>query len=99
MRAPGCAPGMLALECAMDELAIKLGMDPLALRIKNDAELYPGRNVPWSSKNLRECYEIGADKFDGPSETRSRAQSGTAIGLSGSGWQPRSIRHTAIRHR
>lgn len=63
MRAPGCAPGMLALECAMDELAIKLGMDPVALRIKNDAELYPGRNVPWSSKNLRECYEVGADKF------------------------------------
>jgi len=63
MRAPGCAPGMLALECAMDELATKLGMDPVALRIKNDADLFPGRNVPWSSKNLRECYEIGADKF------------------------------------
>jgi xanthine dehydrogenase YagR molybdenum-binding subunit len=63
MRAPGCAPGMFALECAMDELAVKLGIDPVALRIKNDADLYPGRNVPWSSKNLRECYELGADKF------------------------------------
>jgi xanthine dehydrogenase YagR molybdenum-binding subunit len=63
MRAPGCAPGMLALECAMDELAIKLGMDPVALRINNDADLFPGRDVPWSSKHLRECYEIGADKF------------------------------------
>jgi xanthine dehydrogenase YagR molybdenum-binding subunit len=63
MRAPGCAPGMLALECAMDELAVKLGMDPVELRIKNDADLFPGRNVPWSSKNLRECYQIGVDKF------------------------------------
>ncbi len=63
MRAPGCAPGMLALECAMDELAVKLGMDPVQLRIKNDADLFPGRNVPWSLKNLRECYEIGVDKF------------------------------------
>jgi xanthine dehydrogenase YagR molybdenum-binding subunit len=63
MRAPGCAPGMLALECAMDELAAKLGMDPVALRIKNDADLYPGSNLRWSSKNLRECYELGAEKF------------------------------------
>jgi xanthine dehydrogenase YagR molybdenum-binding subunit len=63
MRAPGCAPGMFALECAMDELAVKLGIDPVALRIKNDADLYPGRNVPWSSKNLKECYELGAEKF------------------------------------
>jgi xanthine dehydrogenase YagR molybdenum-binding subunit len=63
MRAPGCAPGMLALECAMDELATKLGMDPVALRIKNDADLYPGSNLHWSLKNLRECYELGAEKF------------------------------------
>jgi xanthine dehydrogenase YagR molybdenum-binding subunit len=63
MRAPGCAPGMFALECAMDELAVKLRIDPVALRIKNDAELYPGRNVPWSSKNLEECYQLGAEKF------------------------------------
>jgi xanthine dehydrogenase YagR molybdenum-binding subunit len=63
MRAPGCAPGMLALECAMDELATKLGMDPVALRIRNDADLYPGSNLRWSEKNLRECYELGADKF------------------------------------
>jgi xanthine dehydrogenase YagR molybdenum-binding subunit len=63
MRAPGCAPGMLALECAMDELAIKLGIDPVELRIKNDADLYPGRNVPWSSRNLVDCFRLGAEKF------------------------------------
>ncbi len=63
MRAPGCAPGMFALECAMDELAAKLGIDPVELRVKNDADLYPGRNVPWSSRNLVECYRLGAEKF------------------------------------
>ena len=36
MRAPGEAPGMMALEIAMDELAEKLGMDPVDLRIAND---------------------------------------------------------------
>jgi xanthine dehydrogenase YagR molybdenum-binding subunit len=63
MRAPGCAPGMFALECAMDELAVKLGIDPVELRIKNDSVLYPGRKVPWSSRNLVECLRLGSDKF------------------------------------
>ncbi|MBV9999756.1 MAG: xanthine dehydrogenase family protein molybdopterin-binding subunit [Verrucomicrobia bacterium] len=63
MRAPGVAPGMFALECAMDELAVKLDLDPVELRMRNYAEVYPGKNVPWSSKNLAECYRIGADKF------------------------------------
>ena len=63
MRAPGCAPGMFALECAMDELAVKLRIDPIELRTKNNAEVFPGKNVPWSSKNLVECYQLGAQKF------------------------------------
>ncbi|MBV9488149.1 MAG: xanthine dehydrogenase family protein molybdopterin-binding subunit [Verrucomicrobia bacterium] len=63
MRAPGVAPGMFALECAMDELAVKLNLDPVELRMRNYAELFPGKNVPWSSKNLADCYRIGAQKF------------------------------------
>ncbi len=63
MRAPGVAPGMYALESAMDELAVKLGIDPVELRVKNHAEIYPGGNLPWSSKHLLECYQRGADKF------------------------------------
>jgi xanthine dehydrogenase YagR molybdenum-binding subunit len=63
MRAPGCAPGMFALECAMDELAVKSGVDPVELRIKNDSDLYPGKNVPWSSRHLVECFQLGAEKF------------------------------------
>jgi xanthine dehydrogenase YagR molybdenum-binding subunit len=63
MRAPGETPGMYALESAMDELAVKLGIDPIELRIKNHADIYPGRNVPFSSKHLLECYQRGAEKF------------------------------------
>jgi len=63
MRAPGEAPGMYALESAMDELAVKLGIDPIELRIKNHAEIYPGKNIPFSSKHLLECYQRGAEKF------------------------------------
>lgn len=63
MRAPGEAPGMYALESAMDELAVKLGIDPIELRIKNHAEIYLGKNVPFSSKHLLECYQRGAEKF------------------------------------
>jgi xanthine dehydrogenase YagR molybdenum-binding subunit len=63
MRAPGEATGSFALESAMDELAYELNMDPLALRLKNYTERDPGKNLPWSSKSLRQCYEIGAERF------------------------------------
>lgn len=63
MRAPGETPGSFALESAMDELAYKLGMDPVQLRLANYAEKHPQTGQPWSSKQLRQCYELGADKF------------------------------------
>lgn len=63
MRAPGAVSGMFALECAMDELAYALKIDPLELRLINYAELDPESGKPWSSKALRECYRVGAEKF------------------------------------
>jgi xanthine dehydrogenase YagR molybdenum-binding subunit len=41
MRAPGEAPGMMALEIAIDEMAEKLGIDPLEFRIINDTQIAP----------------------------------------------------------
>ncbi|HEY9153604.1 MAG TPA: xanthine dehydrogenase family protein molybdopterin-binding subunit, partial [Opitutaceae bacterium] len=41
MRAPGEAPGMMALEIAMDEMAEKLGIDPVEFRILNDTQVVP----------------------------------------------------------
>jgi xanthine dehydrogenase YagR molybdenum-binding subunit len=63
MRAPGAVSGMFALECAMDELAYELKIDPLELRLINYADVDPESGKPWSSKALRECYRLGAEKF------------------------------------
>lgn len=54
---------MYALESAMDELAWALKMDPVALRLANYAEIDLHKKLPFSSKNLRECYTVGAEKF------------------------------------
>src|SRR5260370_38934193 len=41
MRAPGEAPGMMALEIAIDEMAEKLGLDPIDFRIRSDTHVGP----------------------------------------------------------
>ncbi len=64
MRAPGEAPGMMALEVAMDELAEKLGMDPVALRVANDTQVdpeKPGRR--FSTRPFIQCLQEGAERF------------------------------------
>lgn len=63
MRAPGEASGTFALESAMDELAHALKMDPIELRLRNYAETDPQKELPFSSKSLRQCYALGAQKF------------------------------------
>ncbi len=65
MRAPGEAPGHLALEVAIDELAVKLGMDPIALRILNEPEsTVPGTpEKRFSDRNLVRCLREGAERF------------------------------------
>jgi xanthine dehydrogenase YagR molybdenum-binding subunit len=63
MRAPGESPGTFALESAMDELAYKLGIDPVELRLINHADINPQTEMPWSSKHLKECYKMGAERF------------------------------------
>ena len=63
MRAPGEVSGVFALECAMDELAVALGMDPVDLRLRNDAERDAHENLPFSSRALRECFRVAAERF------------------------------------
>ncbi|MEA2614256.1 MAG: xanthine dehydrogenase YagR molybdenum-binding subunit [Chloroflexota bacterium] len=63
MRAPGEAPGSFALECALDELAVATGVDPVELRLRNHADRDPESGRPWSSKRLRECYALAAERF------------------------------------
>ncbi|WP_338766611.1 xanthine dehydrogenase family protein molybdopterin-binding subunit [Massilia sp. METH4] len=83
MRAPGAAHGVHALEVAMDELAYALKMDPLALRLKNYAERSPVEDKPYSSKELRACYELGAQRFgwaERPLEPRSMREGTELVG-------------------
>jgi xanthine dehydrogenase YagR molybdenum-binding subunit len=61
MRGPGEATGCFALESAMDELAYMLNLDPVELRIRNHSDKDEERNLPWSSKHVKECYQMGAD--------------------------------------
>jgi len=64
MRAPGEAPGMMALEVAMDEMAEKLGMDPIAFRVKNDTQVDPEKpDRRFSQRQLIRCLHEGADLF------------------------------------
>jgi xanthine dehydrogenase YagR molybdenum-binding subunit len=100
MRGPGAVPGLFALESAMDELAIKLKMDPVELRIKNDAERDEGKNLPFSSRHLKECYQVGAEKIGWKQRTPevgSMRRNGKVIGmgLGAASWSAARIPCTA----
>src|SRR5580704_16310574 len=63
MRGPGAVPGLFALESAIDELAIKLNIDPVKLRLINEPQKDEGINLPFSSRHMVECLNVGAEKF------------------------------------
>ncbi|QGZ39560.1 xanthine dehydrogenase YagR molybdenum-binding subunit [Pseudoduganella flava] len=64
MRAPGEAPGLMALEIAVDELAEKLKMDPVTLRIVNDTTVDPEKRTrKFSQRRFVECLRTGAERF------------------------------------
>lgn len=63
MRAPGGSTGMHAIEVTMDEIAYKLNIDPLELRLINYSEIDKSSGKEYSSKELRNCYLQGAEKF------------------------------------
>ena len=84
MRAPGEAPGLMALEIAMDELAEKLGMDPVELRIVNDTQVDPEQpERRFSTRPFVECLRSGAERFgwtDRPTQPASRREGRWLIG-------------------
>ena len=102
-RAPGMVSGVFALESALDELSYKLKIDPLELRLRNYADVDPDSGKPFSSKELKECYRHGAEKF-GWSKRDPRPRSmrdgrwligwGMATGTWPAGQNPASVRLT-----
>jgi xanthine dehydrogenase YagR molybdenum-binding subunit len=63
MRGPGAVPGLYATESALNELADQLKMDPVKLRVLNEPKIDEGLGIPFSSRHLLECFDVGADKF------------------------------------
>ena len=64
MRAPGEAPGMMALEIAVDEIATQLGMDPVEFRVRNDTQVDPEHpERPFSQRQFVQCLQQGAQRF------------------------------------
>jgi xanthine dehydrogenase YagR molybdenum-binding subunit len=63
MRGPGAVPGLYATESAMNELADLLKIDPVRLRVLNEPKLDEGLGLPFSSRHLLECFQLGSEKF------------------------------------
>jgi xanthine dehydrogenase YagR molybdenum-binding subunit len=63
MRGPGAVPGLYATESAMNELADQLKIDPVRLRVLNEPKIDEGLGIPFSSRHLLECFELGGEKF------------------------------------
>jgi xanthine dehydrogenase YagR molybdenum-binding subunit len=63
MRGLGAVPGMYATEAAMNELAHQLKIDPVQLRVLNEPKLDEGSGLPFSSRHLLECFQLGTEKF------------------------------------
>lgn len=64
MRAPGEAPGMMALEIAIDEIAEKAGIDPVQFRILNDTQVDPEKPArPFLQRQFVQCLRLGAERF------------------------------------
>jgi xanthine dehydrogenase YagR molybdenum-binding subunit len=63
MRGPGAVPGLYATESAMNELADQLKIDPIKLRVMNEPKIDEGLGLPFSSRHIVECFQLGADKF------------------------------------
>jgi len=63
MRAPGGSTAMHAIEITMDELACQLKIDPLEFRLRNYTMKDITEDKPYSSKELKQCYLQGAERF------------------------------------
>jgi xanthine dehydrogenase YagR molybdenum-binding subunit len=91
MRGPGRVPGLYATESAMNELADQLKIDPVKLRILNEPKIDESLDIPFSSRHLVECFELGAKKFGWAARTPgvgSMKRNGLTLGwgMAGASW-------------
>src|SRR4029077_6911066 len=91
MRGPGAVPGLYATESAMNELADQLKIDPVRLRVLNEPKIDESLGIPFSSRHLLECFELGAKEFGWSkrtSEVGSMKRDGLTLGwgMAGCAW-------------
>jgi xanthine dehydrogenase YagR molybdenum-binding subunit len=91
MRGPGAVPGLYATESAMNELADQLKIDPVQLRILNEPKIDEGLGIPFSSRHLLDCFEVGTEKFGWSKrnpEVASMKRDGLMLGwgMAGAAW-------------
>jgi xanthine dehydrogenase YagR molybdenum-binding subunit len=95
MRGVGQNSGCYAVESALDELACELSVDPVELRLRNHADVDPRSGIPWSSKSLRQCYQVAAAKSAGPAATRGPRACARAACCWGTAWPAPPTRSTS----
>ena len=91
LRGPGAVPGLYATESAMNELADRLKIDPVKLRVLNEPKIDESNGLPFSSRHLVECFELGAEKFGWSKRTPavgSMTRDGLTLGwgMAGASW-------------
>jgi xanthine dehydrogenase YagR molybdenum-binding subunit len=91
MRGPGAVPGLYATESAMNELADQIKIDPVQLRVLNEPKIDESLGIPFSSRHLVECFELGVEKFGWSKrnpEVGSMKRDGLVLGwgLAGCAW-------------
>jgi xanthine dehydrogenase YagR molybdenum-binding subunit len=91
MRGPGAVPGLYATESAMNELADQLKIDPVKLRILNEPKIDESLGIPFSSRHLVECFDLGMEKFGWSKrkpEVGSMKRDGLVLGwgMAGAAW-------------
>jgi xanthine dehydrogenase YagR molybdenum-binding subunit len=98
MRAPGEAPGMMALEIAMDEMAEKLRLDPIEFRILNDTQVVPDNPSRPLSQDPQSLNESHLDRQD-PSRpfSQRRLVECFRTGAERFGWNRRNARPGQLR--
>ncbi|MEY2495344.1 MAG: xanthine dehydrogenase YagR molybdenum-binding subunit [Verrucomicrobiota bacterium] len=91
MRGPGAVPGLYATESAMNELADQLKIDPVKFRILNEPKIDESLGIPFSSRHLVDCFELGMEKFGWSKrkpEVGSMKRDGLVLGwgMAGAAW-------------
>jgi xanthine dehydrogenase YagR molybdenum-binding subunit len=96
MRAPGEAPGMMALEIAVDEMAEKLGLDPLEFRIRNDTQVAPDNPAKSDSDDPQQKGKPEAHDPHPPFSKRQFVEC-LRLGAERFGWDRRDARPARVR--